>query len=63
MKKILNNLSFNYKKNKKILNCSIIMDLAQELKRERKMIMAIRDPNQVNLYVDIDFKLAQDLID
>lgn len=63
MKKILNNLSFDYKKNKKILNCSILMDLAQELKRERKMIMAIRDPNQVNLYVDIDFKLAQELLD
>ena len=39
------------------------MDLAQELKRERKIIMAIKNPNQVNLYVDIDFKLAQDLLD
>jgi hypothetical protein len=63
MKKILNNLSFNYKKDKKVLNCSIIIDLAQELKREMKMIMAIKDPNQVNLYVDIDFKLAQELLD
>ena len=25
--------------------------------------MAIKDPNQVNLYVDIDFKLAQELLD
>ena len=56
-------MSFNYKKNKKVLNCSIIMDLAEELKRERKMIMAIKDQNLVNLYVDIDFRLAQDLID
>ena len=34
------------------------MDLSEELKKERKIIMAIKDPIQVNFYVDIDFKLA-----
>jgi hypothetical protein len=28
-----------------------------------KILMAIKDPNLVNIYVDIDFKLAQELLD
>ena len=63
IKKILNNLSFNYKKGKKILNCQIIMDLTNELKRERKMFMSIKDPNMAHFYIDVDFEKAQELID
>ena len=58
MKKILNNLSFLYKRNKKVLNCSIILDLTSELKREYKMMMCIKDPNLANIYVEIDFYKA-----
>jgi len=50
VKKVLNNLSFDYKKGKKILNCIIISDLSCELKRERKMQMSIRDTGYVDYY-------------
>jgi 6-phosphogluconate dehydrogenase len=57
-KKILNHLSFEYRKRKKVLNCSIISDLSCELKRERKMMMALRDTNEVNYYASVDLKKA-----
>jgi hypothetical protein len=31
------------------------MDLTNELKRERKMHMAIKDPNLAHFYIDVDF--------
>ena len=34
------------------------VDLSNELKRERKMLMCIKEPNIVDLYVDVDFKKA-----
>ncbi len=39
------------------------MDLTNELKRERKMFMSIKDPNMANFYIDVDFEKAQELID
>ena len=39
------------------------MDLTNELKRERKMFMAIKDPNMAHFYIDVDFDKAQELID
>jgi hypothetical protein len=46
-----------------VLNCSIISDLSCELKRERKMIMSLRDTNIVNFYVSINLKKSQMLIE
>jgi hypothetical protein len=34
------------------------MDLTNELKRERKMFMSIKDPNMANFYIDVDFEKA-----
>jgi hypothetical protein len=59
----LNHLSFEYKKHKKVLNCSIISDLSCELKRERKMIMSLKDTNLVNFYASLNLKKYQFLME
>jgi hypothetical protein len=39
-----------------------VIDLVSELKRERKILMAIKDINKVNQYVKVNFKQASLLL-
>jgi hypothetical protein len=45
------NQSFNNNTNKQIISADIVVDVIDELRRERKIKMAIKDANYVKLYI------------
>ena len=48
------NFSFNNNTNKQIISADIVVDVIDELRRERKIKMAIKDANYVKLYIQVD---------
>ena len=48
------NQSFNSNSNMQIISADIVVDVIEELRRERKIKMAIKDPNYVKMYIKVD---------